>query len=67
MKKVVICNSNSNGQFPLVFIKYQFTGPPHDITAKPHGNSKNQTSSYARTFLSTKNLLMEELEKVKPV
>ena len=67
LKKVVVCISNSNDQFPLVFIKYQLTGPPHDITAKPHGNSKNQTSSYTRTFRSTKNLLTKELEKVKPV
>ena len=44
-----------------------FTGPPHDIMAKPHKNSINQTSSYACTCRSTKNLLMEELEKVKPV
>ena len=64
---MVVCISNSNGQFPLVFIKYQFTGPPHDIIVKPHGNSKNQTSSYARTFRSTKTLLTEELEKVKPI
>ena len=28
---------------------------------------KNQTSSYTRTFRCTKNLLTEELEKVKPV
>ena len=66
LKKTVVCISNSNGQFPLVFIKYQFTGPPHDIIAKPHGSSKNQALFYARTFRSTKNLLTEELEKVKP-
>ena len=41
LKKVIVCISNSNGQFPLVFIKYQFTGPPHDIVVKLHGNSKN--------------------------
>ena len=34
--------------------------------AKPHENSINQTS-YARTFRNTKNLLTEELEKVKTV
>ena len=64
---MVVCISNSNGQFPLVFIKHQFTGPPHDIIVKPHRNSRNQTSPYACTFHSTKNLLMDELEKVKPV
>ena len=67
LRKAVFCISNSNGQFLLVFIKYQFTGAPHVIIVKPHGNSKNQTSSYARTFRSTKNFLKEELEKVKPV
>ena len=64
---MVVCISNSNGQFPLFFIKHQFTGPPHDITSKLHGNSINQASSYAHTFRSTKNLLTEELQKVKPV
>ena len=59
LRKVVICISNSNGKFPLVFIKYQVTGAPHVIIAKPHGNSKNQTSSYACTFRSTKNLLTD--------
>ena len=48
-------------------MKYQFTCPPHDIIAKPHRNSKNQISSYARMFHNTKNLLTQELEKVKPV
>ena len=62
LKKVVVCISNSNGQFPLVFIKYKFTGPPHNIILKSHGNLKNQTSSYARTFRSTNHLLTEELE-----
>ena len=41
LKNVVLCISNSNGQFPLVFVKCQFTGLPHDIIAKPHGISKN--------------------------
>ena len=35
--------------------------------AKSHKNRNSRTSSYARTFCSTKNLLTEELEKVKPV
>ena len=48
-------------------MKYQFTSPPHDIIAKPHRNSKNQMSSTACMFHNTKNLLTQELEKVKPV
>lgn len=45
-------------QMNLGFVQYTFTGPPHLVLQKPHGNSKS-TTPYIRTSPSTLQKLKE--------
>ena len=45
-------------QMNLAFVQYIFTGPPHLILQKPHGNSKS-SAPYTRTSPSTLQKLKE--------
>ena len=45
-------------QMNLAFVQHIFTGPPHLILQKPHGNSKS-SAPYARTSPSTLQKLKE--------
>ena len=38
LRKVVVSINDVNGQYNLVFVKYEFSGASHKIVVKPHGN-----------------------------
>ena len=66
LRKVVVSIIYGEKLHNFVFVKYQFSGPCHKVIVKPHGNSK-QTTSYVRTFKSTKTSIQKELANTTSV
>ena len=53
------CNADSSGdQLNHAFVQYSFSGKPHPILQKPHGNSKS-SKPFVRTTPSTLQKLKE--------
>ena len=57
---------SSGDQLNLVFVQYVFSGKPHDILQKPHGNCKYDNKPFVRTTPSTLQKLKECSKHLPP-
>ena len=48
----------------LIILSYSFTGAPHAISLKPHGNARKRKSPFVPTATSTKNKVKNSVESV---
>ena len=55
----------SGDQLNRAFVQYSFTGHPHSVISKPHGNSKSSLP-FIRTTPSTLGKLKESCKKKSP-
>lgn len=56
----------SGDQLNLVFVQYVFSGKPHCIIQKPHGNSKHDNKPFIRTTPSTLQKLKDCRKSLPP-